>query len=129
MADDFSLDALASAVAERAPIDWDQAEQSAGDDSERAAVNALHVVAKMTEVVAAPPGGTELQLNEKWGHLRVSEVIGEGSFGRVYRAWDTQLEREVALKLVKASGSPRRSISHVRSKRRDCWRVCATRMS
>ena len=51
MADDFSLDALASAVAERAPIDWDQAEQSARDDSERAAVKALHVVAKMTEVV------------------------------------------------------------------------------
>jgi len=104
VADDFSLDALASAVAERAPIDWDQAEQSAADDSERSAVKALRVVAKMTEVVAAPPSGTDLQLNEKWGRLRVSEVIGEGSFGRVYRAWDTQLEREVALKLVKASG-------------------------
>ena len=38
MADDFSLDDLASAVAERAPIDWDQAEQSARDDSERAAL-------------------------------------------------------------------------------------------
>lgn len=103
MADVFSLDALASAVAERTPIDWDHAEQSA-DDSERSAVKALRVVAKMAAVVAAPPAGAELQLNEKWGRLRVSEVIGEGSFGRVYRAWDTQLEREVALKLVKASG-------------------------
>ena len=103
MADDFSLDALASAVAERASIDWDQAEQNAADDSERSAVKALHVVARMTEVVAAP-AGAQLPLNEKWGHLRVSEVIGEGSFGRVYRAWDTQLERDVALKVVKASG-------------------------
>ena len=103
MANNFSLDALASAVAERAPIDWDHAVQSATDD-ERALIKALRAVANMTELVCAPQSGTELPLNEKWGDLRVSEVIGEGSFGRVYRAWDTQLEREVALKLFKASG-------------------------
>ena len=35
MADDFSLDDLASAVAEREPIDWDQAEERARDEPER----------------------------------------------------------------------------------------------
>ena len=36
-----------------------------------------------------------------WGHLRVIEKIGEGSFGEVFRACDGILDRDVALKLLK----------------------------
>ena len=36
-----------------------------------------------------------------WGHLRVIEKIGEGSFGEVFRAYDGILDRDVALKLLK----------------------------
>jgi tetratricopeptide (TPR) repeat protein/tRNA A-37 threonylcarbamoyl transferase component Bud32 len=39
-----------------------------------------------------------------WGHLEVHEVIGEGTFGEVYRARDTQLDREVAVKLLRVGG-------------------------
>jgi serine/threonine protein kinase len=35
-----------------------------------------------------------------WSHLRLVERIGRGAFGEVYRAWDTRLDREVALKLL-----------------------------
>lgn len=35
----------------------------------------------------------------RWGHIEASSLIGQGSYGDVYRAFDTLLEREVALKL------------------------------
>ena len=35
-----------------------------------------------------------------WGRLELRERLGEGSFGEVYRAFDPQLEREVAVKLL-----------------------------
>jgi serine/threonine-protein kinase len=35
-----------------------------------------------------------------WGPLSVLQEIGRGGFGRVYRAWDPVLAREVALKII-----------------------------
>ena len=116
MADDSPLIDIASLVAEGSAIDWDKAEQTFRDGSERAIVRELRVLSRMAEVVraphATPPVGTpspaeQLRVGEPWGHLRISEIIGEGSFGSVYRAWDRRLECEVALKLIKASGVSR----------------------
>ena len=45
----------------------------------------------------APSTGT-------WGPLRLIEKVGQGSFGEVYHAFDTTLEREVALKLLLPRG-------------------------
>jgi TolB-like protein/Flp pilus assembly protein TadD len=42
----------------------------------------------------------------RWGHLDLLNVVGRGSYGMVYRAWDTRLERLVALKLYHGASDP-----------------------
>ena len=42
----------------------------------------------------------------RWGHLDLLNIVGRGSYGTVYRAWDTRLERLVALKLFHGVSDP-----------------------
>ncbi|MBA4178070.1 MAG: hypothetical protein C0505_16155 [Leptothrix sp. (in: Bacteria)] len=53
-----------------------------------------------TKIVAPPPpdDGGHLPVGTMLAEFRLTELIGEGGFGVVYKAFDTSLEREVALK-------------------------------
>jgi serine/threonine-protein kinase len=93
-----SLEDVAGAIIDGTPVDWNSVDSSV-DLNDQTLVQqlktlaALRVVARQPAVFAGPDA-------TYWGHLRVFERIGRGAFADVHRAWDTRLDREVALKLL-----------------------------
>jgi serine/threonine-protein kinase len=100
------IDDLADAILDGSPIDWAAAESSSGGTAPLI-VSQLRVLAAVA-AFARSDHGMEPALADApvmWSHLRLVERIGRGASGEVYRAWDTRLDREVALKLVPAETS------------------------
>lgn len=98
IADDTRLAMLAGAILDGQPIDWDAADSST-QDADRPLLARLRQIAALAEAHRA-------DMPETWGPLRILERIGKGAFGEVYRAWDSRLDREVALKLLPADDHP-----------------------
>ena len=99
------LIALAADVCEGKPVDWHRAQDQATDPETEAILRGLKRLAgvvdahrTITKQPSPPPLAAEHP--KVWRHLLLLDVAGTGAFGTVYRAWDAQLEREVALKLI-----------------------------
>lgn len=118
MIDSPALLDVAAALADGTPVDWDSAARSAPSEEDRRLLAELRFIERIARPLVdrssrSEPGAASdsepLPTDNRrqaafWGPLRLLEHVGQGSFGDVYRAWDTRLDREVALKLLRRSG-------------------------
>jgi len=112
MRDAAALLPLAESIADGSAIDWHVVEAHASAE-DRATIRQLRVLdelATLHRTMPADPKTPPDRLTARrtaaapaigsWGRLDLIARIGGGKFGEVYRAWDRDLEREVAVKLL-----------------------------
>jgi serine/threonine-protein kinase len=100
------VDAVAAAILDGSTIDW-KIVDTASSGADRGLIDELRLLAAVAELHRGQPDRPLLDAAPAgaWGHLRLLERVGGGTFGDVYRAHDTRLQREVAVKFVRARGS------------------------
>ena len=106
-----TLDDVCGSVADGASIDWKTLDTQARDQDDRDLLAQLKVVSDLASAHRLLPESEsthtgpavvdmpEVQLH-RWGRYELVEQLGRGTFGRVYRAWDPDLERFIAIKLI-----------------------------
>jgi serine/threonine protein kinase len=119
---DDDLIELAGAILDGSAVDWGTVETDPDVDPDL--LHQLRIVADLAQVHRSDPiahtrrdhpalAGVDPSALPQWGPLLVLERVGHGSFGDVFRAWDTRLEREVALKLIEATGRPEEPLAAI----------------
>lgn len=104
---------VAAAISDHELIDWDALESSATSAEElsfvrtlrdlKALSSASHWEPDAADRPAPGPAGAfpDSQPVPHWGHFALQARLGSGTQGEVFRAVDTRLDRQVALKFLK----------------------------
>ena len=106
---DRNLEAVARALAAGRAVDWDHVEVDVPDPAAAALLQELRVVAEIASFhksPATPHRDVPAHIaSDHWGRLRITRLIGSGSFGDVFEAYEPALDRLVALKLLRCAGT------------------------
>ncbi len=121
------VDQAIEEIADGRPVDWSALDSGAQSADEREWLHCLRILDEIAEVhrtgdekaeTTTVDGNWTTDVNglrrvgreaakvvtdespHSWGRYRLIAPVGEGSFGRVYRAWDPELEREIAIKIL-----------------------------
>ena len=132
-ADRVSYQALLESIADGGAVDWTAVEQQATTEAERRRYRNLRLVARVTDLhrsigdtedepTQTQPSTPPSKL-ERWGHLEVAERLAGGAFGDVYRAHESHLDRDVALKVLRLRGTLRGTFDRLLSEARILARV------
>lgn len=97
-----SIEELLASVSDGRPVDWETAATRLGPE-ELARLSALQQVSRIADFNRRlQEGGESDETPERWGSMLLLERLGSGANADVFRAWDPGLQREVALKLMRA---------------------------
>src|SRR4051812_41663210 len=108
-------ESLLESVADGAQVDWVALDSSASTSAERTRYRNLRLVARVAELhrtlvideadaddsVSAAAVASPAKDPTTWGQLSITARVASGAFGQIYRAHDSGLNRDVALKLLR----------------------------
>lgn len=115
------IGAVARAIADGSLVDWSAVERQAVPTLDAALFRELRhleaIAARCTEYFSTPQSGGQFNAPSHgepvigtWAHFDLLAIVGRGAHGVVYRAWDRNLDREVALKLLTTDGDARAAV-------------------
>jgi len=128
---------LLESLADGVEVDWSALDSAATTDAERRRYRNLRLVARVAELhrtlvlddeygTPSPRPFADKAPGDDpttWGHLSVRGRLASGAFGRIYRAHDPQLNRDVALKLLHGDSPAFRSVDRLLAEARTLAKV------